>query len=168
MNRHLVITLVGADRPGIVERLSRIVVEHGGAWEESHMANLGGQFAGILRIRIDESRLPALTQALQAMEGLQVSIAPAGEGDPAQKLYGLSLLGQDRPGIVHRVSAALAQAGASVEDMETGVLEASMSGEKLFQARIQLRLPDEDSLETLRQRLEDIADELIVDIELDG
>ncbi len=167
MNRHLVITLVGADRPGIVERLAQTVVEHEGTWEESRMANLGGQFAGILRIRLHEAKLPALSEALQAMEGLQVSIAPAGEDEPVEKLYCLNLLGQDRPGIVHRVSAALARAGASVDDMETEVLDASMSGEKLFKARIALRLPDEDAVEALRQRLEAIADELIVDIELD-
>lgn len=167
MKRNLVITLVGRDRPGIVEGLAQTVVEHQGTWEESRMANLGGQFAGILRVRVEEQNLPALSEALQALEDLQVSLAPAEDIEAVEKLYSLSLLGQDRPGIVHRISAELARAGASVDDMETELLEASMSGEKLFKARIALRLPQGISADTLREQLETIADELIVDLELD-
>lgn len=167
MIRNLVVILVGKDRPGIVESLAQTVVEHQGTWEESRMANLGGQFAGILRVGVDEGNLPALTEALQSVEDLQVTLVPTEEVEAVERLYCLRLLGQDRPGIVHRISADLARIGASVDDMETEVLDASMSGEKLFKARIALRLPEGVSADTLREQLETIADELIVDIELD-
>lgn len=167
MNRQLVITLIGPDRPGIVEQLAERVLAHQGEWVESRMANLGGQFAGILRVRLPEGQADALIDDLRALEGLRISLADAAADTDADRLYSLSLLGQDRPGIVHRVTAALKQAGASVEDMETEAIEASMSGERLFKARIILRLADEQALDDLRERLETIADELIVDIELD-
>ncbi len=166
MNAHLVITLVGADRPGIVERLAQAVLDHQGEWIDSRMANLGGQFAGILRIALPAERRDALKQALEAFDGLQVNIAETGE-PVAEQGYRLQLLGQDRPGIVHRVTRELAHSGASVEDMETEIVEASMSGEKLFKAGIELRLADGQTVDALRERLETIADELIVDIELD-
>jgi len=167
MNRQLVITLIGPDRPGIVESLAERVLAHGGDWVESRMANLGGQFAGMLQVSLPADRAPALIEALQGLDGLQLSVADAGEAEAGGSRYRLSLLGQDRPGIVHRVTAALAAGGASVEDMETEVIEASMSGEKLFKAGIELRLADAGSIEALRAQLETIADELIVDIELD-
>jgi glycine cleavage system regulatory protein len=167
MNRQLVITLIGPDRPGIVERLAEQVLRHEGEWVESRMANLGGQFAGILRVSLPADHAPALIGALQGLDGLQLSVADAGEAEDDGVRYRLGLLGQDRPGIVHRVTAALAAGGASVEDMETEVIEASMSGEKLFRAEIELRLADAGSVEDLRAQLETIADELIVDIELD-
>ena len=166
MNTHLVITLVGADRPGIVERLAQAVLDHQGEWIDSRMANLGGQFAGILRVALPAERRDALKQALEAFDGLQVNIAETGE-PVAEQGYRLQLLGQDRPGIVHRVTRELAHSGASVEDMETEIVEASMSGEKLFKARIELRLADGQTVDALRERLETIADELIVDIEFD-
>ena len=32
----LVLTLIGNDRPGLVEDLARVVSEHGGSWESSY------------------------------------------------------------------------------------------------------------------------------------
>ncbi len=167
MNRQLVITLVGPDKPGIVENLAQRVLAHGGEWVESRMANLGGQFAGILRVSLPAERAAELVSELQGIDDLQIGVADAGESEAAGSSCRLSLLGQDRPGIVHRVTAALAAAGVSVDNMETEVIEASMSGEKLFKAELELRLADGVAVDDLREQLETIADELIVDIELD-
>ena len=46
----LVLTLIGPDRPGLVEAVAEVVAAHGGNWLESRMARLAGKFAGILRI----------------------------------------------------------------------------------------------------------------------
>ena len=42
----LVLTVIGRDRPGLVDTLSGVVAEHGGNWEESRMAHLADRFAG--------------------------------------------------------------------------------------------------------------------------
>ena len=52
MQKNLVLTVIGPDRPGLVESLSRLVGEHGGNWTQSRMAHLAGQFAGILQIAL--------------------------------------------------------------------------------------------------------------------
>ena len=44
----LVVTVIGKDRPGLVESVSAVVEEHGGSWVESRMSRLAGEFAGIL------------------------------------------------------------------------------------------------------------------------
>ncbi len=46
----------------MVSALADVVAAQDGNWLESRMANLGGQFAGIIRIEVDESRQEDLLQ----------------------------------------------------------------------------------------------------------
>ncbi len=169
MSKSLAITLIGDDRPGIVESISRNIVEHDGEWVESRMANLGGKFAGILRANLPDDQCQSFTDKLKSSsDGLAISIEVVDETEAraAQRCYRLELVGQDRPGIIHRISALLVAHGATVDELESEVVEASMSGEKLFKANITLCLADGRDEEELRTVLEKLADELIVDIEL--
>ena len=68
MASSFVLTIIGPDKPGLVERLSDTVTEHGGNWLESRMAHLGGQFAGILRVSVPESQANDLRAALERLE----------------------------------------------------------------------------------------------------
>ena len=168
MFKSLVITLIGDDRPGIVEALSRIIVSHQGEWVESRLVNLSGKFAGVLQANIPEENCDDFTADLEAgSEGLKITIEQARVDTPDKgKCYKLDLVGQDRPGIIHRISAALVKNGATVDELESEVVEASMSGEKLFKASIVLCLAKGYSIDDLSDVLEDLANELIVDIEL--
>lgn len=167
--KSLVITLNGDDRSGIVESVSRVIVEFQGEWIESRMANLSGKFAGILRANLPDEQCEGFTVALnKAVPDLNITIervdtVPDVSG---QKVYKLELLGQDQPGIIHRISSLLVQNGATVEELESEVIDASMSGEKLFKASISLCLEQEQSIDKLQDALEQLANELIVDIEL--
>lgn len=171
MQRTLVMTLVGADRPGLVEQVATLVAAHGGNWLESRMAHLGGKFAGILRVAVPAEQEAALEKALQqlAVAGLQVvAQAEAASGSPASagRLMRLELVGQDRPGIVREISHALAAHGVNVEELETGCESAPMSGEVLFRARAQISVPPGGDVAALRTTLEKIAADLIVDLQL--
>ena len=168
MTKSVVITLIGDDRPGIVEEVSRIIVAHEGEWIESRMANVSGKFAGILRADLPDGQCEIFADKIKSgVEGVQVTIELADrETQPAGQCYRLDLVGQDRPGIIHRISSALASHGATVEDLESEVVEASMSGEKLFKANITLCLGEGGNIDELGEILEQLANELIVDIEL--
>lgn len=165
MNAALVLTVIGPDRPGLVERLSETIAAHGANWLESRLAHLSGHFAGMVRISVPEERADALATALRALSELRVlvesaSAAPA-HGDPVRVL---EVLGQDRPGIVREISRALAVRGVNVEELETSCSSAPMSGEMLFRARARLRLPPDTSEHELREALEKLAGELMVDV----
>ena len=58
MKSFLVVTITCPDRPAIVERVTDMVVAHGGNWEESRLARLGGDFAGIVMVSV-----PPITRA---------------------------------------------------------------------------------------------------------
>lgn len=161
-------TVIGPDRPGLVDVLAQVVAAHEGNWQESRMARLGGQFAGILRVAVPAERQSALESALRALEsqGLQVQVfpdapPPAEPGDTTQLL---EIVGQDRPGIIHQIAHAIAGHGANIEELESECVSAAMSGETLFRARIRVRLPRGGDPTGLRRHLEWLAADLIVDV----
>jgi glycine cleavage system regulatory protein len=168
MQRALVMTIIGRDRPGLVESVARLVAEHEGNWLASRMSRLGGHFAGILRMEVPEANMPALVAALSGLQahGLSVVVHPDAPAapTPAARLAVLEIVGHDRPGIVRQISHALASYGVNVEELETECASAAMSGEPLFKARANLAIPASAGVPALRAELERIAADLIVDI----
>ena len=168
----LVVTILGPDRPGLVDSIAQTVAQHDGNWVESRMAHLAGQFAGILRVEIAASQAEALAAALGALSagGLQ-STVQVDTAEPAvteETSVGLSLVGQDRPGIVREISRVLATQGVNVEELQTECTRAANTGQSLFQVQAQLRLPAGVSSETLRAALEAVAADLMVDLRLES
>jgi len=170
MQRLLVMTVIGQDRPGLVDSVAALVAEHGGNWLESRMSRLGGQFAGILRVEVPGENEPALVAGLKKLEsrGLTVVVHPDQPkpipASPRQSV--LEIVGQDRPGIVREISRALASFGVNVEELHTECASAAMSGETLFKARARLSLPESCDTAQIREKLERIAADLIVEISL--
>jgi len=166
----LVITLIGPDRPGLVEAVSLAVADFGGNWLESRMAHLAGKFAGILRVEVPEDKSSALLAALSALDtaGLKIVVEPSAQPDPSAdgRVLDLELVGLDRPGIVREISQLFAESGANVEALDTDRSSAPMSGEMLFQAKARIRLPATADLSHLRQALERLASDLVVEIRL--
>ncbi len=170
--RELVLTLIGTDRPGLVQSVARMVADHGGSWVESRMAHLAGQFAGILSVHVPSGRAEALVEALRDLgdEGLSVTVAAepeAGGVSGAGRTIVFELTGQDRPGIVAQVSRLLAARDVNVEEFNTRCASAPMSGETLFTISAKLSLPDGLTTEDLRADFEAAADDLMVDVSFD-
>jgi len=135
------------------------------------MAHLAGQFAGILRVEIDPQQADALTSALKNLTGAGLESVvhpdPAPPIDDKCSSVHLSLVGQDRPGIVREISRVLASQGVNVEELSTECTNAPNTGQPLFRATAQLRLPSHLSVETLHSELERVAEDLMVDISLE-
>ena len=166
----LVMTVIGPDRTGLVDSIASLVTEHGGNWLESRMSRLGGHFAGILRVEVPPEKEPLLVAALKKLEarGLTVVVHPDEQKvpPPTARLCSLEIVGQDRPGIVRQISHALAGFGVNVEELHTECASAAMSGETLFKARAILSIPESCDTAQIRQQLERIAADLIVEISL--
>jgi glycine cleavage system regulatory protein len=145
------------------------VAEHGGNWLESRMSRLGGEFAGILRIELPADKRQPLLDALQRLQGAGLTVVVRPD-DPKTTAAGrqtrLEIVGHDRPGIVREITHALAQAGVNVEEFTSQLVSAPMSGETLFKAGADLRLPEGCDLGALKADLEKIAADLLVDVSL--
>lgn len=170
MKQSIVMSVLGNDSPGLVEALSKIIVAHQGEWIESRMAQLSGKFAGILRISLPQDQVTAFEVKMQNADiGLQVSFEQTQNDASNDDMvsYQLDLIGQDQPGIVHQVASALAGLGGNVEELHTEIVDASMSGEHLFKAQVKLSVPKAITQEDLCERLGQIADDLVLDIDLE-
>ncbi|UVL83533.1 glycine cleavage system protein R [Pseudomonas sp. B21-028] len=166
---HLVITVFAPDKPGQVERIAQCIAEHGGNWLESRMSHLAGQFAGILRLSAPAESHEELIEALHGLSshGIRVLIAQNTlEESCSWKPIAMELVGNDRPGIVRDITRLLSEQGVNVERLVTHVGPAPMSSELLFHAEAILGVPLTLSLDTLQERLETLADELMVELKL--
>lgn len=167
MNTVLLITLSGVDRPGLVQALADTVLAHLANWEQSRMLHLSGHFVGILEVVVPEAKAHALVTALRGLGDLELTIAE-GKSRPQKPLRELDIqvLGADHPGIVSEIFGKLAEAGLNVEVLTTGTESAPDSGQALFRAQARLGAYVMVDLEALREDLESIAADLVVEIDL--
>lgn len=119
----IVVTAVGADRPGIVAALTGALLDIGGNLEETRAALLRGSFATVLAVAVpDGTGVAEVERALgpvAAELGLGLWVGPASPkaaGPPPARAV-VSVYGADRPGIVHGMSVALAGEGANIVDL---------------------------------------------------
>ena len=162
-----ILTVIGDDRPGLVERLAAAISAYGGNWEQASMSRLAGKFAGIVQISVAGDKAGALGQALDELEGLDITQTTAGQAPVAagQRLT-LSLVGHDRIGIVQEVSQVLAEQGVNVEQLNTHTTSAPMSAEPLFHAEAELLARADLDLSQLIDALEQLSNDLMVEIRL--
>ena len=150
MNSSIVLTFNVDDQPGRVKLLSHTVVTHGGSWLESRMSCLAGKFVGIARIQISDTKLDDLTEALQALQqqGFTIVVEQFSAADTPttnRQALSITIVGQDRPGIVHEISQALAQHQINVTELRSDVSSAPLSGEPLFEAAADAHMPASSS-----------------------
>lgn len=167
MTSRMILSAIGSDRPGLTQALAEAVLGAGGNWLESHLSHLGGQYVGAVLVEIPPERVAELERAVRAVDakGLHVRVLAAGDPPPvgAAETLKIELVGQDRPGIVREVTAALAPLDVNIEDLVTSTENGAWSGERLFRATARLSLPAHLSLDRVQDAIEAISTEIIVD-----
>ena len=164
----LIITILGPDQPGLVSSLSKIVEVHNANWSESRMAHLAGKFAGILQVSVADINKEALTTDLKKLqtEALKISIETSDSTSKSQttKTLNVEILCQDRVGIINDVTEVLATLNVNIEELDSTVKEASMSGGMLFCAELKLGLPENVDADTVEDTLEEMSDQFMIDM----
>lgn len=167
MHASIVLTILAVDRPGLVSTLSETIAAHGGSWQESRMARLAGQFAGILRVECPAGQADDLLAALAALgsQGIAVQAQREEAAAPApRETLALDVVGNDRPGIIRALSAAIAGAGGNVEDLATSLESAPMSGHPIFHATGRVSLAAGGDPAALVAAIESLGPDLAVSI----
>lgn len=165
----LILTVAGADRPGLVAAVADVVDAHGGNWENSSLAELAGTFAGVIEVSVAPEHSEGLQAALRELQGQGLLTLAVLTGAPAQpdddeQMLEIRILGNDRAGIVREVSNVLSTHELSIEELATETRDAAMAGGRLFEASVIARIPASVDLDALRRDLERIASEIQVDI----
>jgi len=170
--QQLVVTASGPDRPGIVARLTKRVLECGGNVAESRMARLAGDFTILMLITFDVTtarKAEQLQNSLLQIEGLQVSTRWTSdererETQPPRKFRRISLHGADNPGLVYNVTEYLFGHGINIENLETHTEEAPFGGTTLFMMEGLIAMPAKLSTSKLIHNLDTLQTTLGVDI----
>jgi glycine cleavage system transcriptional repressor len=125
--RHLALSAIGRDRPGIVAAVSRVLLAHRANIEDSQMTILRGHFTMMLVVAAPEDAdLGTLSDDLDdvraELELEAILLSPIEELDPAaeaQPTHIVTLYGADHPGIVHAATSVLAEHGVTITDLTT-------------------------------------------------
>ena len=167
--KQLVLTLIGKDKAGLVEKLATVISTHNGNWMASNLSHLAGYFAGILQVEVAEQDLPALTAALEQISELDIKIQQgvASTLRTEQQLQ-FVITGNDRPGIVRELSSVLKHKGSNIIHFESSKQSAPNWGVPLFNAIATVELSAGISRDEVVRALEAIATDIVVDIETEA
>ncbi len=171
MQKHFVFTLTGADQIGIVERVTKVILEQAGNIEASKMAHLGGEFAMLMMIAVPSDNAEELQERLTAFQddGYQILLCST-DAKYDQKFKGwlpfqIKVRGADHEGIVHRVTHELSSLGINIETLDTTIIAAPMSGTPLFSMTTVIVVPPGLARKTWQSRMDDLESEWNINIE---
>ncbi|NQY62714.1 MAG: amino acid-binding protein [Alteromonadaceae bacterium] len=162
--KHLIISFISPDRPGIVDRLSDTIKNHGGNWQQSSMHHMSGFFSGVLQISIEEQKSELLIDEIQKIEHLETLIKLSNAQDNTElTTITLELTANDRSGIVQEISSVIYDQGGNLIKLVSVTESAAHSGQRLFKAKATVAVLEKNTDELIAA-LENLADDLMVDI----
>ncbi len=125
MKHWYMLTVVGADQPGIVAALTDALYRGGSNLGEASMVRLGGNFTIMLMVESGAGSAPLLTMVEGAIKQFDLHVhideIRAQLHQHPEPNVRVVVHGADRVGIVADVTGALARAGLNILDLESEV-----------------------------------------------
>ena len=165
-----ILSIIGDDRPGFVRDIAEVVTRHGGNWQESRMIQMANKFAGLVRVNTSADAVNQLKSDLHALAEGRFSLlveALADIEDLDSATFRLDIVGNDRPGIIHEITTALASQAVNVIEMTSEVTPAAMSGTPLFICQAIVTQDADISFEATDLLLAKVAKDLALDIQVE-
>jgi glycine cleavage system transcriptional repressor len=168
---HFAVTIISKDRPGIVADTTEVLLRLGCNIEDSSCTMLGGDFAMILIVSHAKPFLKVQLadefRALHERTGLTVQVRHLTESEicPVRdegELCLISVYGSDQPGIVYRVTRALADRRVNITDLNTRLI--GSREEPVYVLMLEAVLPAGLTVEDAERLLEKLKKELNVEI----
>ncbi len=170
MRKNLVLTLTGNDRVGIVEHVTKLLLEYDSNVESSRMARLGGEFVMLMLVSVPTQKFEALREGVRNLreDDYKITTRQTERGYSAKYAgwmpYQIEVSGADHEGIIHHLTRYLAVQGINVETMDTGMVPAPMSGTPLFTMTAIVVVPPALPFPDWRDDLEEAGDKVNVDV----
>jgi len=169
---YLVISALGEDHPGIVNQISKAILDHGCNIEDSRMTVLGGEFAAMLLVEGKWNTLAKVENSLPEL-GRQLGMTIISKRT-SQRATGANLLpymvdvvSMDHPGIVNNLAGFFAERNINIEDMATSTYAAAHTGTPMFAVHITVGIPADLHIAGLREEFMDYCDALNLDAVLE-
>jgi len=172
VKKFMVISALGKDRPGIVNQLSRAILEAGCNIEDSRMTVLGGEFVVMLLVSGVWNAIAKLeTQARVLEKKLELTLVTKTTEPravkPAMVPYVVDVVAMDHPGIVSEVAEFFSSRQINIEDLSTWTYAAAHTGTPMFSMNMTISIPAEVSIGRLRDEFTRFCDTLNLDATLE-
>ena len=169
MNKNIILSLIGPDKPGIVSNISKIVKNHSGNIDKSRMIRLGDFFTIMVLITIDKNNILGLEKEFNNHSNYKISIYELNSKQTENTdntIYTVHLNGVDSEGLVYKITNELAKLSINIEELETNRENAPMSGLALFSLTAKITHPKLD-YNILKQKMTKLESNLDVNIILE-
>ncbi|WP_137167954.1 glycine cleavage system protein R [Salinimonas lutimaris] len=161
----VVITIMGKDKTGIVDKVARCVYQHDGNWQGSSFAYMAGMFTGFVEVLVPHDKHQALVDALDALPDLSVqAVSLTSEARPFSDTLTVDVMGNDKPGIVQELTSTLNQFNLNIVSFDSSCESAPNWGSLMFKATAVIAVPADFNDDALQDALENLANDLVVDI----
>lgn len=173
MNKSLVISALGNDKSGIVNELSKTILDQGGSISDSRMTVLGGEFAMMLLVSGTQDCIDNILSKLEETgEKLNLTLiakeTQAQESTTDRVPYQVNVVSMDHPGIVHNISDFLSSHNLNIEEIETTTYPAAHTGTPMFSLNMIISVPSSSSIKSLRDEFVTFCDDLNLDASLES
>jgi len=169
----IAITVTGEDRPGIISALSGAILKARGNLEDASMTILEGEFAMIFLTSLKKSNMDQMVRKLTetkkkfnlsiSLKEIKRKVVRGEKHRHGTEPWVISVLGQDRSGIVHGVCNALSSLKLNITDLNSKIMG---SGKKASYALVlEVDLPRNKAvIGKLKKRFESLEKQLRVSI----
>ena len=173
MNNSLVISALGKDKSGIVNQLTKTILDQGGNLSESRMTVLGGEFAMMLLVTGSQESIENIISKLEETgEKLNLTLiakeTQTQKSDQKRLPYQVNVVSMDHPGIVHNISDFLSNRELNIEEIETTTYPAAHTGTPMFSLEMTISVPADSSVKKLRDEFITFCDDLNLDATLES
>ena len=165
----LIINAFGQDKPGLVYKISKIILSFNGNIENSKMILLESDFTILMLINIDKTKIKNLRKELKNINDLDVSFRETNQKQNNTKYinYSFSISVADNEGIIYLYSDLFKKNKINIEKMETQINNAPISGFPIFVLNSFLNVPNNLNITYFKKALKDIAQENNIEYKLE-
>ena len=168
MSQLIVLSAVGTDRAGVVNDITRVILDCGGNIEESRMAALGAEFAVLMLISGNWHTLNKLETALEKLTAdgtLTISIKKTDAGRPSEDCmpYAIDVICLDQQGIVFNLANFFASRNIEIADVATRRYAAAHTGAPMFSMQMTVNIPGSTPIAQVRDEFLEVCDQLNLD-----
>lgn len=172
MSKHLVISALGSDHPGIVNALAKKIADHDCNIEDSRMMVLGGEFAIMLMVSGNWNTIAKLQDSMPMLEqelGMTIICKQTTSRQKGQKIlpYVAEVISIDHQGIVSNLAEFFSSRQINIEDLSTSSYAAAHTGTPMFSVHMEIGIPATQSISVLREAFTDFCDDLNLDAVLE-
>ena len=165
MNK-ILITAIGTDRPGLVNKITSAINDNNGNIDNSKMIKINNQFAIIIDFSLS-GEIESILSELKKIKDLEFSYKKIKTDNLNNRIAKTYLMkGADDQGIINTISEYFKNKKVNIIEIDTFIELAPITGAPLFNMKISIDSNNESDLNQMTKEISEISKNLNLDITL--